>query len=71
MADLQSVLGDHHDAYVAEAWLREKAAEADPAQVLVAGELISLQRLEAAELERQWPPAWEKASRKKPRRWLA
>ena len=71
VADLQSVLGDHHDAYVAEAWLREKAAEADPAQVLVAGELISLQRLEAAELERQWPPAWEKASRKKPRRWLA
>ena len=70
VADVQSVLGDHHDAFVAEAWLRDKAAEADPAQVLVAGELISLQRLEAAELERRWPSAWKKASRRKLRRWL-
>jgi CHAD domain-containing protein len=70
VAKVQSVLGDHHDTFVAEAWLREAAGGADISQALVAGELIALQRLEAAELERQWRGVWEKASQKKLRRWL-
>jgi CHAD domain-containing protein len=70
VARVQSVLGDHHDAFVAEAWLREAAGGADIGQVLVAGELIALQRLEATELERKWRGVWEKASRKQLRRWL-
>ncbi|MBV8159771.1 MAG: CYTH and CHAD domain-containing protein [Acidimicrobiia bacterium] len=70
VADLQGVLGDHHDAYVADAWLREASAELDPPQVLAAGELISLQMLEAARLEQEWQQAWKKASKKSLRRWL-
>jgi len=70
VAEIQGVLGDHHDAYVADAWLREASTVADPAQVLAAGELISLQMLEALRLEQEWPTAWRKASKKSLRRWL-
>ncbi|MCU1449918.1 MAG: hypothetical protein JWP02_2088 [Acidimicrobiales bacterium] len=70
VAKLQGVLGDHHDAHVAEGWLRDAVPELDPAQVLAAGELVSLQVLEAARLEQQWQDAWDKASSKKLRRWL-
>ena len=70
VAGVQGVLGDHHDAYVADAWLRDAVGELDAAQVLVAGELVSLQLLEAARLEKQWPKAWKSASAKKLRRWL-
>jgi CHAD domain-containing protein len=70
VAGVQSVLGDHHDAYVADAWLREAIGDLDAAQVLAAGELVSLQMLEAARLEQEWPKAWKKASAKKLRKWL-
>jgi len=70
VADLQGVLGDHHDAYVADQWLRDASAELDAPQVLAAGELISLQMLEAAELEHEWQKLWEKASKRSLRRWL-
>ena len=67
---MQSVLGDHHDAYVADAWLRDAIGDLDAPQVLAAGELVSLQMLEAAALEQEWPKAWKKASKKNLRRWL-
>jgi len=70
VADLQSLLGDHHDAHVAQGWLRDAVRGADSAQAVVAGELIALQRIEAAELERRWPKVWKKAARKRLRRWL-
>ena len=70
VAALQGVLGDHHDAYVADQWLRDASAELDASQVLAAGELISLQMLEAAEREQEWPKSWQKASKKSLRRWL-
>jgi CHAD domain-containing protein len=70
VADLQGILGDHHDAYVADQWLRDASTELDAPQVLAAGELISLQMLEAARLERQWEKAWKDASKKSLRRWL-
>lgn len=70
VADLQGLLGDHHDAHVAEGWLREAALTADAATALAAGELIAIQRQEAADLEQQWPDMWTKASQKKLRRWL-
>ena len=70
VAEVQSLLGDHHDAHVAEEWLRDAVAGADVSHGVAAGELIALQRLEAAELERRWPATWKEASRKKLRRWL-
>jgi len=75
VADVQGLLGDHHDAHVAEGWLREAAATADAATAdaataLAAGELIAIERQEAADLEQQWPEVWKKASQKNLRRWL-
>jgi len=69
VADLQTVLGDHQDAVVAEGWLREAAA-ASGVSALAAGELISLQRAEAAASRDAWPAAW-KAVRAAPHDWLS
>ncbi len=54
IADVQSVLGDHQDTTVAEAWLRQ-AARAVPSVRLVVGELVALERLERARLPRAVP----------------
>jgi len=70
VADVQGVLGDHHDAYMAGQWLRGASVEVDAPQVLAAGELISLQMLEAAALEQTWQKSWRKASKKRLRKWL-
>jgi CHAD domain-containing protein len=70
VSDVQGLLGDHHDAHVAEGWLRETAATVDAATALAAGELIAVQRQDAADLEQRWPKTWKKASRKTLRRWL-
>jgi hypothetical protein len=42
----------------------------EPSQVLAAGELISLQMLDAARLEQEWPKTWAKASKKSLRKWF-
>jgi CHAD domain-containing protein len=70
---LQDVLGDHHDAVVAESWLRTSAAGpyTDGAGALVAGEMIGLERAEAARLRRAWPPAWKAAAKAGRVRWLS
>jgi CHAD domain-containing protein len=43
VADLQTVLGEHQDAVVAQTWLRD-AATAQPATGLAAGQLIAIER---------------------------
>jgi CHAD domain-containing protein len=68
--NIQEVLGDHHDAVVAEAWLRLTASDADATQALALGELIAAERVEAADSREAWPKAWKKANRKKVRAWL-
>jgi CHAD domain-containing protein len=70
VADLQSVLGDHQDAVVGEAWLREAAGAARRDVALVAGELIAAERASAADTRGRWRPVWKAASRKKLRAWL-
>jgi len=69
VAELQTVLGDHQDAVVAESWLRREAAEGAVPE-LVAGELIALQRVEAAACRRAWPDVWKRARKKRLRQWL-
>jgi CHAD domain-containing protein len=64
VAGLQSVLGDLNDAVVAERWLQ--AGE----HSFVAGELIGIQRGEAAASRLAWPDVWKKASKKDLRSWL-
>ncbi|HKO83843.1 MAG TPA: CHAD domain-containing protein, partial [Actinomycetota bacterium] len=70
VADLQSVLGDHQDAVVGEAWLREAAGSARRDVALVAGQLIAAERASAADTRGRWPKVWKAANRKKLRAWL-
>ncbi|MBK9179528.1 MAG: CYTH and CHAD domain-containing protein [Acidimicrobiales bacterium] len=71
LAAVQDVLGDHNDAAVAEAWLRRAvAAGVSRSQAVAAGELIALQRAEAATLRQAWPGAWAAASSRKLRSWI-
>jgi len=68
LADVQSRLGDHQDAVVAEAWLREAAAKV-PDSAIAAGELISLQRHERTRLRGEWRQDWREACAKIPSSW--
>jgi len=70
VAELQGVLGDFHDAIVAEGWLRQIASRSSAGAALVAGELITFQRQEAAECRAAWMAEWKAASAKKLRAWL-
>jgi CHAD domain-containing protein len=70
LAGLQTVLGDHQDAMVAEAWLRSALGGADPALALAAGDLIAMQVADAARNRKKWPKAWARASDRKLRAWL-
>ncbi|HEV3503920.1 MAG TPA: CHAD domain-containing protein, partial [Actinomycetes bacterium] len=70
VADIQSVLGDHQDAVVGEAWLREAARAARRDVALVAGMLIAAERAAAAETRDRWRSVWKAADRKKLRAWL-
>jgi CHAD domain-containing protein len=71
LAELQGVLGEQHDAVVAEQWLRSTVtAGTSRNQALAAGLLVAQQRREAAEHREQWQEAWADASKKKVRAWL-
>ena len=70
IAGLQGVLGDHHDAVVAEQWLRSEAAELHGSDAVAAGVLVAAQRADAARLRGEWRSAWKEASRRKVAGWL-
>jgi CHAD domain-containing protein len=70
VADLQDVLGDHQDAVVGEAWLREATASARRDVALVAGLLIAAERASGAATRDRWPTVWKAAKRKQLRSWL-
>lgn len=70
IAEVQSVLGDHHDTTTAETWLRQ-AAKALPSTRLVVGELIAFERQDRARLRTEFTAVWKKVSRPKLRKWLA
>lgn len=61
LAKLQTVLGDHQDAVVAEAWLR-RAAPNETRVAMAAGELIMLQRAQRARARAEWMSAWRSVS---------
>jgi CHAD domain-containing protein len=70
VADIQSVLGDHQDAVVGEAWLREAAGAGRRDAALVAGMLIAAERASAASTRDGWRQVWDAANRRKLRAWL-
>jgi CHAD domain-containing protein len=69
-AGVQEVLGEHHDAIVAGAWLRSVAAEQDGFDVAFAlGVLAGLEDAAAARALEAWPAAWAALDRS-PRGWM-
>jgi CHAD domain-containing protein len=65
---LQDVLGEHQDAVVAEAWLRE-AGTGSASQAFVAGQLAGIEADAALASREAWPKAWKALSRKRLRFW--
>jgi len=66
IAALQDELGEHQDAVVAGAWLREHSSTAP----FVAGELAAMEHAAAQAAREQWPAVWKRARRKKLRKWM-
>lgn len=75
---VQTVLGRHHDAVAAEAWLRhewtanssEGGPALSPALSFEAGRLVAEAGQHQRDAERQWYHAWAKLSDPKRRAWL-
>jgi CHAD domain-containing protein len=61
---LQTQLGDHHDAVIAEAWLRAQAKGASSKVAFSAG-LLACEQIRRQQLYRQdWRAGWEKIDRR-------
>ena len=63
---IQDVLGEHHDAVVAVAWLRDAVAtgDADPECAFTAGELAGRFGRDAHRQRRRWRSEWRGARRR-------
>ena len=68
-ARLQTVLGEHQDSVMAQAWLR--SAKVGGRRAFVAGELIALERIAAEEARAGWPKAWDALDSKRLRDWMS
>ncbi|HET9771999.1 MAG TPA: CYTH and CHAD domain-containing protein [Acidimicrobiia bacterium] len=72
MAAVQTVLGDHQDACVMEGWLRTAGAKTrSTKEAMLIGQLIGLQRVEAAAHRAAWLDVWDRASDPAWRGWLS
>lgn len=67
---LQDVLGDLHDAVVAEGWLRAAVGEVDGPTTFVLGSLAEVQRQEQRVLRRRWRRAWDDVDDVTLTRWM-
>jgi len=68
VTDLQTVLGEHQDAVVAAAWLREHGPGS--AHPFAAGQLWALERAAAEEARHAWPGIWKTAADSRLRSWF-
>ena len=66
-AGLQSVLGEFHDAIVADEWLRAHAGRG--AAAFAAGQLSAAERAAAERQRTSWQPAWKQLRRAAARAW--
>jgi CHAD domain-containing protein len=60
MAKVQDVLGEHHDAVVAIAWLAKTAHECSPAEAYAIGMLAQIEREAAAKARAEFAAVWPK-----------
>jgi CHAD domain-containing protein len=71
LTDLQTVLGDHQDAVVAQTWLHDRVAtRTSSATTYAAGMLAGLLRADALAATAAVPRAWHRASRPRLRAWM-
>jgi CHAD domain-containing protein len=71
LGELQDVLGDHQDACVARAWLRAAAVGESAEVAVVAGQLMEMERVEAAANRSSWRPVWKAAKKDELRSWMS
>jgi CHAD domain-containing protein len=72
LAEMQDVLGEEHDALVAEEWLRGIAVtNVSRAEAVVIGMLIAVEQREAREWGAKWADTWAAVSKRKVRQWLS
>lgn len=71
VAGVQEVLGDHQDACVRRAWLRETTSDLTPEAALVAGQLVAGATAAADAARSAFPKAWDAASKGRLRTWLS
>lgn len=69
-AALQDVLGGLQDAVVTEAWLRSAVEGARRPVVLVAGQLVAMERAEADRARSSWREAWNGVRKPAMRTWM-
>jgi CHAD domain-containing protein len=69
-ANLQTELGDHHDAVVAEETIRSLVPSLDRSGAFVAGRCVAIEREAALAQRHAWPAAWRVVKDKKQRAWL-
>lgn len=69
-ANLQTVLGEHHDAVAADQWLREEVSRLSPAASFTAGQLSAHQQRRQAKLRRRWTPVWKELDKDKVTHWM-
>lgn len=68
---LQTVLGDHHDAVAAEEWLRLAALEGPLDSSFEAGVFTARARSRQQKLRRKWQRPWRSLTSQKVQKWLA
>jgi CHAD domain-containing protein len=67
-AKLQTILGEHQDSVIAQAWLR--SARISGRRAFVAGELIAMEHIAAEDARARWPKIWQALDRKQLRQWM-
>jgi CHAD domain-containing protein len=70
--DLQTLLGQHHDAVTAESWLRARAEDGmSPAGAFEAGRMAAEQERIQRKLRHRWRRTWAPLAQPKRRRWMS
>jgi CHAD domain-containing protein len=70
MADVQDVLGEHHDAVVATAWLAKTAHECSPTEAYAIGMLAQIEHGCAATARAEFRVLWRRVDTERVRGWL-
>ena len=70
LADVQDLLGDHHDAFVRREWLRSALGAVEPDSAFVAGRLLERAGRVADDRREEWHKAWKQMNEGRLRTWL-